>query len=243
MEATLRVRAFLVVPLVATAASCRSQTDVPADEACLTAVGGAELIATYRSSSSAGTAADDHRWRYWRSPNRIAFEHPEPGVVEVWSRYPNGELAFERWFTDAGRAVTYTSGELRSVGRDGGWAAQTAIVPPAVMGVLASHGKASFRCLAAERRAGELHGRRYRLTWLPALELPAELVVTTASGEHRLVLEALSGANELEEAFARGLSLDRLDFADVGDNEADPFIAKLIAQGFVEHPEDHAGGR
>jgi hypothetical protein len=26
-----------------------------------------------------------------------------------------------------------------------------------------------------------------------------------------------------------------MDFADIGDNEADPFVAKMIRQGFVAH--------
>ena len=104
--------------------------------------------------------------------------------------------------------------------------------------MLAREGETRDRCLAAERRTGEVGGWRYELLWIPALELPAWLDLR-GHKHHRLELVALEGAAAAPAAFAGGGALDRIDFADIGDREDDSVVAAWIAQGFVEHPVGH----
>jgi len=233
----MHARAVVSFALVASVGACRSTAADHAATDCLEAPGADALVATYRSVSPG--SPKPQRWRYWRRGSKIAFEYPDRRIVEVWNRYASGELAFERWFEAANRAIVYTSGELRSVGRVGSWDAHTSILAPNVRERLDLAGTAQHRCLRVERLVGTIDDRQHELGWLAELELPARLRIRGPEGESRLELQALAGAEAAAEAFARGDALTRTDFADVGDQEADPVIRELITRGLVEHPVHH----
>ncbi|GAB1112012.1 MAG: hypothetical protein SwBeaMacB_26570 [Shewanella algae] len=61
-------------------------------------------------------------------------------------------------------------------------------------------------------------------------------VRTITQGEQRIVYRLSELTPVSQESFKRLTSgFQDLDFADVGDSESDPFIAKMITQGFIQH--------
>ena len=73
-----------------------------------------------------------------------------------------------------------------------------------------------------------------QLSWISELKLPAEMTIT--QGEQRIVYRLSKLTPVSQESFKRLTSgFQDLDFADVGDSESDPFIAKMITQGFIQH--------
>ncbi len=222
--------------------ACGSRNSSSPDQDCLPSETDPFVAGSYVSTSHSGddaTHAAGRPWRYLRGPDRVGFEHPDRGLVEVWTRAPNGELRFARWFPQHQRAITYTSGELASLGRHAEWDTVSAVVPPDVRTALSDAGKTKFRCLDATVHRGELDGKRYELVWLTKLVLPARLTVTTGGARHELVLESVETGDAVARALARGRDYAAMDYADIGDHESDPFVARLIAQGFVEHPTEH----
>ncbi len=208
---------------------------IPATATVDTAVG-----ATYRSSRGDTAGADGNPWRYWRTTDRVAYEYLAQNIVEMWRR--NGsELFFERWFPEHKKAITYTGGELRALGRTPTWARVSRVLPDEVRTQLKAAGTTQYRCLPATRYSGTVNGVEYRVLWLSALDLPAEVIAQRGEHTSRLYLEALHDEAAVTVALAAGRGFEAIDYSDVGDREGDPFIATLIRQGFVEHPTDHNG--
>jgi len=70
-----------------------------------------------------------------------------------------------------------------------------------------------------------------QLDWITSIELPQQFNLGAELSYQLLTVEPYS-----HEAFTvLTQNYQDIDFADVGDSESDPFIAKMINQGFIEH--------
>lgn len=54
-----------------------------------------------------------------------------------------------------------------------------------------------------------------------------------------MAMVSRSSSNQASEFFAKGEGYQAMDFTDIGDNEAGPFINAIINQGFIEHDEQN----
>ena len=180
-----------------------------------------------------GEAAVEREWHYWRKPHLVAYEYPDNGISEVWYRTPNGRISLERRFDDYGRSIQYEPADLSMMSRADQWGELRATV------VLDEfEPEAVSACAGTQTFVRKRDEAESVVQWLPGLHLPAS--ITTVRDGRRTETELLSvtTAADAERFFAVGLEYDSMDYADIGDNEADPFIRQMIRLGFVEH-DDH----
>lgn len=75
-----------------------------------------------------------------------------------------------------------------------------------------------------------------KLLWNTDLKLITELTIKQGGRQSHLQLEKIEQDEKvIEAAFAQRSEYQATDFADIGDNESDPFLIKMINLGFIEH--------
>lgn len=84
-----------------------------------------------------------------------------------------------------------------------------------------------------ENEASNLQGK---LLWNADLKLVTELTIKQGEQQSHWQLEKIElDKDVIEAAFAQRANYQATDFADIGDNESDPFLIKMINLGFIEH--------
>jgi hypothetical protein len=74
------------------------------------------------------------------------------------------------------------------------------------------------------------------LEWLTHLRLVKTYSEVSSSGKATWTLEGMvSEADEVRKHFATRAGYQTTDYADIGDNESDPFFLKMMNLGFVDH--------
>ncbi len=196
-----------------------------------------EFGATYTSTSE----AEQTTWDLWLSKERITYSYPDRQLADIWYRIsvqPKERIAKERWFLKHKRFVEYEPVDLETTRQALSWQRlRTLHLPEA----LTDHPNAvRYRCLDAERHTFEDGNVLVNATYLPALNLIAELTVRRTI-DARLVrheqLQDIRPRKASQAFYAKRDALAGLDFADIGDNEADPFVKAGIASGLIEHDE------
>ncbi|MBV7316570.1 hypothetical protein [Shewanella sp. NIFS-20-20] len=144
---------------------------------------------------------------------------------------------YVRYFPSERRSVTYQRGDLLALGQHVDLKQLYHVVSPSVLSQLslsAQH-QGNSPCVASATYRGEYQGQQLMVDWLEPWALPREMVMTNA--EHAVVhlqLQALTPLSE-QDFVHMTQGYEDIDFADVGDNEADPFIATMIHQGYIQH--------
>ncbi|MCE9685220.1 hypothetical protein LZP73_03195 [Shewanella sp. AS16] len=149
---------------------------------------------------------------------------------ESWTQ--DGE--YVRYFPREKRSITYRKGDLRALNIQYDGDSLYHLVPSKLTTELEPGAQSRQGCFATQAYRGERHGASLDLAWIPALALPYGF--SHHQGQDGLSYQ-LVDASPLSAAEFDAMIADYqdLDFADVGDSESDPFIAKMIHQGFIQH--------
>lgn len=177
------------------------------------------------------------RWYVLRSDQQIETWAEGGSERQVWRRSADGEISHARLFPADRRAVDYSAGDLRALGRYPHWRPLAEIIDVGLLERLKDTGTVSVLDREARRYQGQVDGVDLEIWWLPQERLPGLVRRVWGDREvstHLLALYPLARAPwPPADVHVRGFT--RLDYADLGDMEADPFVQKLHAA------EAHAG--
>ena len=139
-------------------------------------------------------------WFFYRSAQELRLIKGD--IEEVWMRDSAGQVSFERIFHADQRRVFYTAGELRTLGIVVDWDALASLV-----------------------------ARDDEDAWDAERQLPRRLARPSATGTLLMTLEAAHPVAPAgwPQSAARASDYQRLDAADLGDMEYDPFARKAEA--------------
>lgn len=172
----------------------------------------------------------------WRRGGQVAYEFPELGVTEIWSRAPIQGMYLVRYFDEHARGIEYQPGELSHAHPATAWLDKQQLVASAMLDSLSPTGSGGAGCERVESYTGKYHDALIALTWLPQLRLPNELQVETPGSIQLWQLrETVRSPQRIDAVFASRRDYATTDYADIGDNESDPFLQKMIRMGFIEH--------
>ncbi len=186
----------------------------------------------------AGDRADNitRTMTLWRNGKRVAHEFPQAQITEIWSRLPNGYLNVTRHFDGYQRGIEYQPLELNRGKGDKDWRLKYQLVSDTLkhkMHLVDTEGEG---CEKVEHYELTDAGATHRLAWLPAPRLVKSYIVERKERTENWSLESVvTDAEQVKQAFARRDGYDTTDYADIGDNESDPFLLKLVNLGFVHH--------
>jgi len=208
--------------------------------------------ASYQITVGNGEQARQQQLTLTRFDDTIIYQR-SPVSYEAWHK--NGE--YVRYFPQEKRSISYRRGDLLALNIHTDLDRQFHLISPAALSQFEkgqslqdscfTRQSYSFKSKSHEESQGESHRESHshanksateqqslQLSWISELELPAEMTIT--QGEQRIAYRLSKLAPVSQEGFKRLTSgFQDLDFADVGDSESDPFIAKMITQGFIQH--------
>lgn len=224
MKLTLRLTTLLILAVGMT-------TPARADSAGMPDV----LGARYAVSVTRGGETTVRHLTLWRSGNRVLQEIQDRQIAELWELTANGGLHLVRYFDAYQRGIEYLPGDFRGEIR-GVWEQKHRLLPTSFLEGMTLESERHEDAFTLRRYATTTGDVRLTLDWLAEPALPRHYV--RASAEERIewqLVEMIGDTNRIRAAFAARESFQTTDYADIGDNESDPFLVKMINLGFIEH--------
>lgn len=171
--------------------------------------------------------------KLWRIGSEVLHEFPQLQVANRWSMVKDGRLKLTRYFDPYQRAIEYQPGELNRGEGFWDWEVRYQLISSALLTALKPGVITGKGCEQVQRYEGTVGGEQVTLEWMPKLNLLKRFERRTAKEVQTTELVRL-----IKDTHAVDHSRDdfkQFDFADIGDNETDPFLSKLINIGFIEH--------
>ncbi|QYJ85206.1 hypothetical protein K0I73_13425 [Shewanella mesophila] len=224
--------------LVSNAAYARQQLDsqpsaaaVVFNERCSEAISDIKYQASYQITT---TDNQSHQQQtvgltLTRLNDNIIYQHNDVSF-EVWNK--NGEYA--RYFPQELRSISYRRGDLLALNINTDLDKQFHLISPQGLSQLTKLSTSAGKCYRQQHYNNDDTRHPITVNWLAEMSLPESF--TLDNGRHTVSYQ-LTGLKPISsDSFKQLLTgYQDLDFADVGDSESDPFIAKMITQGFIQH--------
>ncbi len=207
-----------------------------AAELCSSPVQQELLLAQYELTASGHDASHAHRLLYARHQGNYIWRNPAQQQSQLWYQTAKHQVGHVRYFDDAKRAIEYQPGEVSL--SEAQWQQSINLYPEPQLANLTLIETLSGACGTEQHYQNS--DQTLSLVWLPQLKLVKSMEQRQGDTFRHWQLQALSSQPQALTALSQELkSYYATDFADIGDNEADPFLAKLIHLGFVPH--GHSG--
>lgn len=184
-------------------------------------------------------SSKDKSWVFWRlgdSQSPVAFEYPAEQVTDVWHPTRNGYLQLTRYFDFASRGVEYHSADLNRGRGLRGWDGKYQVFSDQALAQMQKINAEDIGCMSQSRYLKKKVASSVSIKWLQQVKIPLEIQYRSAGQviTHRLV--NLSKVSEADSSkFKQRSDYNLIDFADIGDNESDPFLLSMMNLGFVNH--------
>ncbi|ABV86470.1 hypothetical protein [Shewanella pealeana] len=227
-----------LISLCATSLTAANATELSCND-----IDANHLSATYKVHHASGQQST---MTLLRNKDQVIYQR-SPVSFEMWNK--QGE--YVRYFPEQQRSISYRKGDLRSLNMHFDFEQLNHLVSTSLISKLTQSEQAiqpiaadrenqitALECLNANRYHGALHLSQVQLVWAEKIALPVTMDVTMDMQQaNQKVSYQLTSLKALSnDDFTSLISGYRdMDFADVGDNESDPFIAKMIHQGFIQH--------
>lgn len=225
-----------LVGLVLTLLGCEPEQPVP--QVDLTAPL-PSVAAEFRSSVVQDGTATEIEWRLWRDAHLVVVENLSERRALYWQR--DGNVVFHRvLFHDDRRGVEFQPGDLDLIEAPTAWSERALLFPPQLLTELRI-ARSGWRDGSPYRRyEGDLAGSTWRITLAVDSLLPLEIDRLTAGRHERTTLVAHAPLAAAPWTPVAAQDYELIDFADFGDRESDPFVARVQSQLNLGHA--HAEG-
>lgn len=177
-----------------------------------------------------------HTMNLWRMENQVAQEYLDTGMTEVWQKLSNGELRLIRYFDHDKQAIEYQPGEVSYHNAKSYWQQLQHMVDDAMLAKMTLTNKVGSGCNYVETYQLNTDKQTLTIDWMPQYHLTKSLskVVNGIETNWQLV-KLIDQQQKILDTFKIREQYRSTDYADIGDNESDPFLKKMISLGYVEH--------
>jgi hypothetical protein len=183
---------------------------------------------------------------YWSTDSDKLIVFPNRNIVERWNKTGHS-INFTRYFLSEKRAIEYTQGDLLAIGKYQAWDQIINFGLPKFKSLMtsASNSSSSAHCMNTHIVNSTDGDSRLKMELFHSNGSDLENWVKRVEGirHHHFYLltaKAYYTKPKLDDLINTLDDFNKLDFADIGDNESDPFIANMIKMGFLEHAEGSA---
>lgn len=173
-------------------------------------------------------------WYLYRGDHVVETANPAQGTAERWERDSGGRITHARYFHGDRRVVEAAFGELRTRNMVPDWRQLGAVFDPREVAGLRKVGATRHLGQAASIYRGRVGDESLEVTWLESAAIAARVVRASRRGTTSIVLAELR--DERPESWPHVGAVDtatyqRIDLADLGDMESDPFVKRLLRAG------------
>ncbi|UPW17457.1 hypothetical protein M0C34_14590 [Agarivorans sp. TSD2052] len=195
-----------------------------------------QVSAEYSRTAKQGFERSTSRFTFTRAADHVMTVYPQKNTAEMWQKRNNGRHHFYRFFTADQRTVYYPASDLSSLNINRSWQSIEQLVPVKWLAALNKVDSRQQDGQTIEYYQGKMGDTYIELEWLPEYQLPQRLLTKQGYKSLEMKLESINqGSHEIEQQLDKWMKYPSIDYADVGDSESDPFLAKMIRQGFIEH--------
>lgn len=195
-----------------------------------------DVVAEYSNTQKKGFERQSSNFTFARNQQQVITIYPQKQTAEYWQKRANGRHHFYRFFTTDQRSVYYPPSDLSSLNIIRSWDSIENLNPLSWLSSLEqvdSQQSAGKTVVFYQGTIGDIY---IELDWLPEYQLPQRVLTKQGFKSHEITLQSLKQDPAfIEQALDKWLNYPSIDYADVGDSENDPFLAKMIRQGFIEH--------
>lgn len=211
------------------------------------------LAAQYRETTQSGGQIKMTRdWYLLRRADRIATAGDDR--AEIWQRDARGDISLVRVFHGDRKLIEYTGGELRTQQRYPDWTRLGSVFDPRRIPAMKPVGKQNYLGRPATRYRQRHDGVITEVIWLNQESLAASIVRRRGGVSTTLAIKELRDSPAPAWPVARldgSIQIDgiedyaRIDGADLGDMESDPFVKRIMgdAEEHGGHAHSHAAHR
>jgi hypothetical protein len=168
----------------------------------------------------------------WRNKQQVVISNPALNITELWEQTANQRVRLTRYFDEHQRGIEYQPDEIGK--RD--WSQTRQLISDDVFKTMTLQGTTGKSCDRYQTYTQKKDDSTIVLEWLPTQQLIKKLTIKTPKRNVSFQLTNLvDDKAAIEEKFHTLSDLQTTDYTDIGDNESDPFLSKMINLGFVEH--------
>lgn len=177
-------------------------------------------------------------WYLWRDADSVETADLATGQNNIWERQGKADYSYRRVFHQDQRVIEYTPGEIRTRNAQPDWIKLASVISPELLATLKRGPSKMQFGQKAVRYTGTLNGQKIDLWWLEQARLPARLHIVGPQQRMELKLKEIHAESPVawpratDERIAR---YDKIDAADFGDMESDPFVARVMQQDGHHH--------
>lgn len=169
----------------------------------------------------------------WRKGQTVAHQSVDKGVVDVWYQAKNQRIKLTRLFPNYQRGLEYEPSEVRI---NGDWQSLVQKFSPDMLKDATKINDTGVGCQRVEVYVAEAGEHKIEMHWLPEYKLASKVILQQGKNNTVWAMEKLTTSKaQINAQFANWSDYQLTDYADVGDNESDPFLSKMINLGFVSH--------
>ncbi|WP_341217993.1 hypothetical protein [Neptunomonas phycophila] len=206
-----------------------------ADESCSASAN--SLHASYQATQTLNTENTTRNIQVdlWRQGNVVMHSYPN-GTGDIWHKLPKNQMRMDKYFDQAKRLIEYEAADLTTLGKSKTWDSVNYLINKNFLTQLTKESETGSGCQITTKYSGEVNGTTYHIEWNPSLDL----LVSMKASNKRLIeswnlAQLDTQKSEVETAINQRFKYMTTDFADIGDNEADPFLIKMINLGYIDH--------
>ena len=177
------------------------------------------------------TLAQAQQFTLWRTPHQVAEQGSE--LVEVWQQLSNQQIRPIRYFQAHQRGIEYQPSEVQG---EQDWSTKYQLVSDDFIAKMTLKSEQGEGCEQLQNYQLVQGDTKIELAWLVNKKLVSSMRISKPQLTQTLTLEKVKfDKAAVMQQFANWDSFQTTDYADIGDNEGDPFLAKMINLGFIEH--------
>jgi hypothetical protein len=173
----------------------------------------------------------------WRDGKQVLQQHPDKKLASYYYLVKPNLIQSIRLFDEFKTGIEYQQNELAVIGeQSASWSEHYQLINEKFLTKLHLDRVEKLPCDTLAHYSGEVNGHMFKIGWLKKQKLVNNYEDKSAQSITRIELIAKEQDSEKVAAmFKQYLNYKMYDYADIGDNEDNPFIAKMIRQGFIEH--------
>ncbi len=177
-----------------------------------------------------------HSMELWRNGSQVMHIYPEQGLAEQWDCPGKGALHLTVWFDRYKQGIEYMPEDIGDRADRRRWTEKWQLVPNSAIQTMKRETTSETGWKPTLKLVKDASGRQVTLIWNVPLQLPQQYTVkTNGSVETWEAREIVTDPQKVQKAFDRRTTYKTTDYIDIGDNESDPFLRKMINLGFVSH--------
>lgn len=188
------------------------------------------LRAEYKITQSVA-AKQPKQMVLWRAGDQVAHQFTK--ITELWQHVRNEQIRPIRYFEEAKRGIEYQPAELK---KKQDWASKYQLMSNEFLQQMELVAERGEGCDKVQIRAFKKADYQVQVEWYPALKLVKSARLKNQQNTTQIELvKTETNLQAIKQQFAAWDRYQTTDYADIGDNETDPFLRKMINLGFIEH--------